>query len=159
MNKKYFSELLNKYLSHEASEEECELLIKHYNVFQSEPDIFDFLTRIQKDDIRNEIENRIWDEILADEISLKEVSSSNYKRLISIISVAVLLLSVISFRDYFFQTEPAKQTNVISRLTDVKQTRLIKLPDGITVILMLGARLNYPSSFDGLTQRKVYLDG
>ena len=79
MNKKYFSELLNKYLRHEASEEECELLIKHYNVFQSESDIFDSLTRNQKDDIRNEIENRIWDEILIDEISHKEISSSNSK--------------------------------------------------------------------------------
>jgi ferric-dicitrate binding protein FerR (iron transport regulator) len=159
MNKKYFSELLNKYLRHEASEEECELLIKHYNVFQSESDIFDSLTRNQKDDIRNEIENRIWDEILIDEISHKEISSSNSKRWVSIVSVAAVLLFVISFGAYFFQNEPAKQTNVISRLTDVKQNRLIQLPDGSTVILRPGARLNYPSSFDGLAQREVYLDG
>jgi len=159
MNKKYFSELLEKYLKHEASEEECELLIKHYNLFESEPDVFDSLTRNQKDDIRNEVESRIWDEILADEISLKEVSSSNYRRLVSIVSVAAILLLVISLGAYFFQNEPAKQTNVISRLTDVKQNRLIQLPDGSTVILRPGARLNYPSSFDGLAQREVYLDG
>ena len=159
MNKKYFSELLHKYLRHEASEEECELLIKYYNTFESEPDIFDSLTRNQKDDIRNEIENRIWDEILIDEISHKEISSSNYKRWVSIVSIAAVLLFVISFGAYFFQNEPAKQTNVISRLTDVKQNRLIQLPDGSTVILRPGARLNYPSSFDGLAQREVYLDG
>lgn len=159
MTKKYFSELLEKYLKHEASEEECELLIKHYNLFESEQDVFDSLTRNQKDDIRNEVESRIWDEILADEISLKEVSSSNYKRLVSIVSVAAVLLLIISFGAYFFQTEPVKQTNVISRLTDVKQNRLIQLPDGSTVILRPGARLNYPSSFDGLAQREVYLDG
>jgi ferric-dicitrate binding protein FerR (iron transport regulator) len=159
MNKKYFSELLEKYLKHEASEEECELLIKHYNLFESEPDVFDSLTRNQKDDIRNEVESRIWDDILADEISLKEISSSNYKRLFSIVSVAALLVLVISFGTHYFQTEPAKQNHVISRLTDVKQNRLIQLPDGSTVILRPGARLNYPSSFDGLAQREVYLDG
>ena len=159
MTKKYFSELLEKYLKHEASEEECELLIKHYNLFESEQDVFESLTRNQKDDIRNEVESRIWDEILADEISLKDISSSNYKKLVSIVSVAAVLLLVISFGAYFFQTEPAKQTNVISRLTDVKQNRLIQLPDGSTVILRPGARLNYPSSFDGLAQREVYLDG
>jgi len=159
MNKKYFSELLNKYLKHEASEEECELLIKHYNLFESEPDIFDSLSRNHKDDIRNEIENRIWDEILVDDISLKEVPSSNYKKWVSIVAVAAILLLVFSFGAYFFQTEPIRQTNVISRFTDVKQNRLIQLPDGSTVILRPGAKLNYPSSFDGLAQREVYLDG
>ena len=68
MDKKYFSELLNKYLKHEASEEECDLLIKHYNLFESEPDIFDNMSQNQKADIRNEIENKIWDEICDDEI-------------------------------------------------------------------------------------------
>ncbi len=159
MTKKYFSELLEKYLKHEASEEECELLIKHYNLFESEQDVFDSLSRNQKDDIRNEVESRIWDEILTDEISLKEVSSSNYKRLVGIVSLAAVFFLIISFGAYFFQTEPAKQTNVISRLTDVKQNRLIQLPDGSIVILKPGSRLNYPSSFDGLAQREVYLDG
>jgi transmembrane sensor len=159
MNKKYFSELLNKYLKHEASEEECELLIKHYNLFESESDLFDSLSKNQKDDIRNEIENRIWDEILVDDISQREVSSLNYKGWGSIVSVAATLLLLFSFGAYFFQTEPVKQTNVISRFTDVKQNRLIQLPDGSTVILRPGAKLNYPSSFDGLAKREVYLDG
>jgi len=159
MNNKYFSELLNKYLKHEASEEESELLIKHYNLFESEADIFDSLSQHRKADIRNEIENRIWDEILDDEIRPKDVSSSSNGLWLKFLAVAAVLLIVFSAGLYFLKNEPVQQANVISRLTDVKENRLIQLPDGSTVILRPGAKLNYPSSFDGLAQREVYLDG
>ncbi|MDP3469375.1 MAG: FecR domain-containing protein [Daejeonella sp.] len=159
MNNKYFSELLNKYLKHEASEEESELLIKHYNLFESEADIFDSLSQHRKADIRNEIENRIWDEILDDEILPKDVSSSNNGLWLKFLAVAAVLLIVFSAGLYFLKNEPVKQANVISRLTDIKENRLIQLPDGSTVILRPGAKLNYPSSFDGLAKREVYLDG
>jgi ferric-dicitrate binding protein FerR (iron transport regulator) len=159
MNKKYFSELLNKCLKYEASEEECELLIKHYNLFESEPDIFDSLSQNHKANIRNEIENKIWDEILDDEIHPKEVSHSNNRMWINFSSVAAVLLILFSAGFYFLKNEPIKEANVISRQTDIKENRLIQLPDGSTVILSPGANLNYPSSFDGLAKREVYLDG
>lgn len=159
MDKKYFSELLNKYLKHEASEEECDLLIKHYNLFESEPDIFDKMSQNQKADIRNEIENKIWDEIFDDEISPKEVTSSNNRLRINFISFAAIVLIILSTGFYFFRNEPVKPVNAISRQTTIKENRLIQLPDGSTVILRPGAKLNYPSSFDGLARREVYLDG
>lgn len=159
MDKKYFSELLNKYLKHEASEEECDLLVKHYNLFESEPDIFDTMSQNQKADIRNEIENKIWDEIFNDEISTKEVTSSNHRPWINFISFAAILLIILSTGFYFFRNEPVKPANSISRQTTIKENRLIQLPDGSTVILRPGAKLNYPSSFDGLAKREVYLDG
>lgn len=159
MDKKYFSELLNKYLKHEASEEECDLLIKHYNLFESEPDIFEKMPQNQKTEIRNEIENKIWDEIFDDEINPKELTSSNHRLWINFISFAAILLIIISAGFYFFKNEPVRQTNVISRQTTIKENRLIQLPDGSTVILRPGAKLNYPSSFDGLASREVYLDG
>ncbi len=160
MDKKYFSELLNKYLKHEASEEECELLIKHYNLFESEPDIFDSMPKNQKTDLRNEIENKIWDEIFNEEANLKEDdSSSNNRFRINYISFAAILLIILSAGIYFFRSEPVKERNVISRQPKIKENRLIQLPDGSTVILRPGAKLNYPSSFDGLASREVYLDG
>ncbi|HEY1063125.1 MAG TPA: FecR domain-containing protein [Daejeonella sp.] len=159
MDKKYFSELLNKYLKHEASEEECDLLIKHYNLFESEPDIFDNMSQNQKADIRNEIENKILDEIFDDEISPKDVSSSNHRIWINFISFAAILLIILSTGFYFFRNESIKPANAISRQTIIKENRLIQLPDGSTVILRPGAKLNYPSSFDGLALREVYLDG
>jgi transmembrane sensor len=159
MDKKYFSELLNKYLKHEASEEECELLIRHYNLFDSEPDVFDNMSHDQKLEIRNEIENKIWDEIVDDEISPKEHSSSNHRIWINFTSFAAILLIILSTGFYFFRDEPVKSAGAISRQITIKENRLIQLPDGSTVILRPGARLNYPSSFDGLALREVYLDG
>ncbi len=159
MDKKYFSELLNKYLKHEASEEECELLIRHYNLFESEPDIFNTMSHNQKTDIRNDIENKIWDDIFDDEGSPKAGSSPKNRMWINFIAVAALILIILSTGFYFYKNEPVKQTNVISRQTNIKENRLIQLPDGSTVILRPGAKLNYPSSFDGLALREVYLDG
>ena len=40
-----------------------------------------------------------------------------------------------------------------------KENRVIFLPDGSTVFLSPGSRLNYPSTFDGLKKREVYLQG
>lgn len=159
MDKKYFSELLNKYLKHEASEEECDLLMKYYDLFESEPDIFDNMSKNQKADIRNEIENRIWDEIFDDEASPKNSSSLSNKFWINFISVAAVILIILSAGFYFFRNEPVQPVNAISRQITIKENRLIQLPDGSTVILRPGAKLNYPSSFDGLSLREVYLDG
>lgn len=159
MDKKYFSELLNKYLKHEASEEECDLLIKHYNLFESEPDIFDSFSQNQKTDIRNEIENKIWNEIFFEDNNSKDASSPNRRVWISILSIAAVLVTIISAGIYFLNQEPHKQSSVISRLTNIKENRLIQLPDGSTVIVSPGSKLNYPSSFDGLAKREVYLDG
>jgi ferric-dicitrate binding protein FerR (iron transport regulator) len=39
------------------------------------------------------------------------------------------------------------------------ENRVIFLPDGSTVILSPGSKLNYPSSFDGMQKREVFLDG
>jgi len=159
MDKKYFSELLNKYLKHEASQEESEVLIKHYNLFESEPDIFNSMSENQKMDIRNEIENKIWDEIYDDESSSGGSSSSNHRFWVSIISIAAVLLIILNTGFYFFKNESVKHVNALSRQLTIKENRLIQLPDGSTVILRPGAKLNYPSSFDGLALREVYLDG
>lgn len=40
-----------------------------------------------------------------------------------------------------------------------KENRIIFLPDGSRVILSAGSKLNYPSSFDGMDKREVFLDG
>ena len=40
-----------------------------------------------------------------------------------------------------------------------KENRVIFLPDGSTVILSPGSKLNYPSSFDGMEKREVFLEG
>ena len=159
MDKKYFILLLNKYLKREATEEEYDLLVSHYNLFESEPDIFDSFSQNQKTDIKNEIENNIWNEIFFEDNNSKDASSPNHRVWISILSIAAVLFIIISAGLYFLNQEPHKQNSVISRLTNIKENRLIQLPDGSTVIVSPGSKLNYPSSFDGLAKREVYLDG
>ena len=51
-----------------------------------------------------------------------------------------------------------KQINA-TLLVHQKENRVIFLPDGSKVILSPGSKLNYPSSFDGLKKREVFLDG
>ncbi len=159
MDKKYFTELLNKYLKSEASENECDLLIRHYNLFESEPEIFDSSSQNQKADIKNEIENKIWNQILFDESSTKDTPPPKHRNWISLISVAAAVLIVFSTGFYFLRKDSVEQGGVTTRLVGIKQNRLLQLPDGSTVILSPGTKLNYPSSFDGLTKRDVYLDG
>ena len=157
MNKKYFIDLLNKYLKGEASKEESDLLISHYNLFESEPDILNSLTENQKTEIKDEILNTIFDEISLRDKKANAIQTGRQKLLL--VSLAAVLIIILSVGITFFNRIPIEQKNNISRLSEVKENRLIQLPDGSTVIISPGSKLNYPSSFDGLSNREVYLDG
>ena len=54
-----------------------------------------------------------------------------------------------------------KYPNSITKkaVVEHEKNRVIFLPDGSTVILTGGSKLNYPSTFDGLKTREVYLEG
>ena len=71
MDKKHFIELLNKYLKQEASEEECDFLLKHYNLFDQDPNISNSLTMDQKLELKSEIDTNIRDIISAEAIRIK----------------------------------------------------------------------------------------
>ena len=157
MNKEYLIELLNKYLNGEASEDEIDLLISHYNVFELEPDIMNSLTPRRKLEIKVEMESKILDAI-----SLNEEANSNLQSGIrnrSWISIAAVLTVIFSTGLFFFFKTSEQQKQNTQELSETIENRLIQLPDGSTVIISPGSRLSYPSTFDGLSKRKVYLDG
>lgn len=157
MNKKYFIDLLNKYLKGEASEEECDLLISHYNLFESEPDILDTLTQNQKVGIKDEMQCEILNTI-----SLKDKKTRNVqdgRQNLWWISLAAVLIIILSVGVILFNKSSVQQKKNILRFSSIKENRLIQLPDGSTVIISPGSKLNYPSTFDGLSKREVYLDG
>jgi transmembrane sensor len=60
----------------------------------------------------------------------------------------------------FFLFDNSTQKKASTGLAEQhKENRVIIIPDGSTVILSPGSKLNYPSSFDGLEKREVFLYG
>ena len=159
MDKKYFIELLNKYLKQEATEEECDFLLSHYNLFDQEPKILDSLTNEKRLELKSEIDYNIRNIISTENNLIKNNHSLSRKIWISIASAAAILFIVFAGDLYFTDQKHLNKSSVISRFSRVKENRLIQLPDGSTVIVSPGSKLNYPSSFDGLAKREVYLDG
>ena len=157
MNKNYFIELLNKYLKGEASEEEYVLLINHYNLFDLEPDILDSIAPNKKLEIKDEMQHKILNVISSKDRKVKNINTGKHKGLL--LSLAAILLVIFSIALVLFNKTSLQQKSNIHRLSDIKENRLIQLPDGSTVIVSPGSRLNYPSSFEGLSKREVYLDG
>lgn len=158
MNKSYILELYHKYLSGKASKEEQDLLLSHYELFDSESDGLDLLSDLEKAVIRDEIEERIRQKITTAE---RTVNPLFKKRNLWIAGITVAALFLLFFNISVFRNSIKHSTpdSVLSGLTREKENRLIRLPDGSSVIISAGSKLNYPSSFDGLPKREVYLDG
>src|SRR5690606_2859673 len=60
---------------------------------------------------------------------------------------------------YFTIQSPHRENKMVINSVNSNEHRLLHLPDGSTVIVGVGSKLNYPSSFDSLRTREVYLEG
>ena len=78
---------------------------------------------------------------------------------VRMIAAAAILLAICTIGIFFLRNESAKNQTVVAQVNQQKINRLVRLPDGSTVIVSSGSKLNYPSSFDGLARREVYLEG
>lgn len=157
MDKSYLFDFLHKYLKGKASKEESDLLFRCYDLLHSEFPSIHSMNKVQKDQLENEMESNIWQEInLQENQQIKH--SSRVKWMYQTAAVAILLL-IMTTGLFFFNQAPEEKPNIISRSDQTKENRLIRLPDGSTVIVSAGSRINYPSSFDGIATREVYLEG
>ena len=158
MDKHYFLELLHKYLKDEATNEEHQFLLSYYNLFQSEPDVLALLSQEKKEELKSQIHTSIWQNI-----SRAEQLDENVKPIkrwsVRMIAAAAILLAICTIGIFFLRNESAKNQTVVAQVNQQKINRLVRLPDGSTVIVSSGSKLNYPSSFDGLARREVYLEG
>jgi len=163
MNKPYFIGLLHKYLDGTSTKEEEQLIIAWYNLFANEPDVLELLSTEKKEALKKGMQNAIWDTIAQDELRDRKVRSISGRRAM-MAAVAILLIVFIgglllmrtgSTRKQAGPTAGAAQAQVVVQ----KENHLVALPDGSTVILSFGSKLDYPSSFEGLTKREVYLTG
>lgn len=161
MDKNYFPKLLRKYLDGKATTEESAFIEKYYDLFQQESDVSDILNSDEKKAFKNNLKDDIRLAIIANSPSQKrerKSSHSLYLKLGTAAAVVIMMLSSI----YFFTGSSAKKE--INRGTknivfESKKNKVIFLPDGSTVILSYGSKLNYPSTFDDLHTREVYLEG
>jgi ferric-dicitrate binding protein FerR (iron transport regulator) len=160
MDKHYIIKLLHKYLSGDLTIEERQFLESYYKLFQDEPDILDTLSAGEKEDLKNNIKAAVWDEISKDQKAFHKVRFLN-KKFINVAAAAVIFIICIASLFFLFNTPSKKQTveNKNLAMLNPIENRVIFLPDGSTVILSPGSKLNYPSSFDGMQKREVFLDG
>src|SRR5665647_79167 len=159
MDKHYFIKLLHKYQQGNLTKEEKHFLESYYNLFQNEPDVLDTLSIKEKKEFENEIKENIWSYISNEERSDKKIRFIS-KRFIKIAAAAAILIGFITSLFFLFEGASKKHVNTgLILAVRHKENRVIFLPDGSTVILSPGSKLNYPSSFDGMEKREVFLEG
>lgn len=173
MDKHYFIKLLHKYLEGDLTIEEQQFLESYYNLFQNEPDVLEMLSITEKNALKENIKENIWNNIFKEEHASHKIRSIN-KRFIRLAAAAAIFIGILSSLFYFYTISSRdqkdaglakrieKNPNKESRTTKVnypKENRAIFLPDGSRVILSPGSKLFYPSSFDGRAKREVFLEG
>ena len=173
MDKHYFIKLLHKYQQGDVTKEDRQFLESYYNLFQNEPDVMDALSIEQKNEFKDDIKGNIWDNISKEEQPSHRIRFIN-KRFIRMAAAAIFMGFIISLF-FLFNGSSKKQTLASIAVQQFdgsskkqvpesvaikhKENRVICLPDGSTVILSPGSKLNYPSSFDRLAKREVFLEG
>lgn len=171
MEKYYFIKLLQKYRQRSVTNKERQFLESYYNLFQMEPDVITSLSEEEKNEMKEQLSERVWDSI-----SKKERGSGKIRRINTRfirVAAAAIIIGIIGSLFFINNRSNKIRSNVaIQPMNDKtkadasatislhqKENRVIFLPDGSTVFLSPGSRLNYPSSFDGMQKREVYLQG
>ncbi|MEO8568984.1 MAG: FecR domain-containing protein [Ginsengibacter sp.] len=160
MDKYDFIKLLHKYLKGQSTKEEQLFVEKYYNLFQNEPNVLDTLSSDEKEILKNNLKDNIWKDISNSVQPDKKLRSINSRHL-RLAAAAVLAIVLISSSYFLINNSSKKYPLATSKNTAVehKKNRVLLLPDGSTVILSQGSKLNYPSTFDGRETREVYLEG
>ena len=158
MNKAHFIKLLHKYLQGNATKAEQQFLFSYYDLFDAEPDVEVLLSKEQKEALKIQIKNDIWQSISLYEQQDQKVKPM-YKKWLTVVTAAVLILGVFTASILFFINQPQEQTNTVIMADQYKENQLVRLSDGSTVIVSAGSKLKYSPSFDGFATREIYLEG
>jgi transmembrane sensor len=155
MDKQYFIWLLQKLNRGEATTEEEQFLISYYNLFQPEEDLSTYLSEEKKETLKNQIRFAIHDNLYSRENEGKLRTIFPWRRVAAVAAVLIIVSAVV----FYMNPAPAEKITYATKTPQQKENRFIRLPDGSTVIVSAGSKLNYPSSFDGTVNREVYLEG
>ncbi len=144
-------------MADKATKEERFFLLHYYEQFENEPTILALMDAEQKNRLKEEMAASIFERIGASQYHEQKVSI--FWKTWSVKMAAAILLIALSVGLIYFSPFEATREKVASVHPDNNKNRFIRLPDGSTVIVSVGSRLDYPSSFDGLAKREVYLEG
>ncbi len=174
MEKQYFIELLQKYRRGDITGEEKRFLEAYYNLFQNEPDILQSFSPEERKALKEGMLRDIWGGIVKEQQPAAVVWFRR-KWFWKTTAAAAILMGVlggirVTYNFFPKKNKPVAIANALpeqagSKEAEVvlpdhqKENRVIFLPDGSKVILSAGSKLNYPSSFDGMDKREVFLDG
>ena len=75
------------------------------------------------------------------------------------IAAAIILPVAMVAIVFMLNRQSVVQAKNIVQSNKHKEHQVLNLPDGSTVIVSAGSKLNYPSSFGNMTKRVVYLEG
>lgn len=172
MDKNYFIKLLHNYQEKNLTKEEQQFLEDYYDLFENEPDVLNILSIEEKNEFKNELKANIERSILSEENSFSRIKRINRRFIKPAAAVFIgIALSIFFYRQSIRQTpanayvahaslnSKSKVMGEYAPIVHTKENRVIFLPDGSEVILSPGSKLNYPSSFDGMGTREVFLDG
>jgi transmembrane sensor len=172
MNKEYILDLLRKYQKGNLTTEERQLLEGYYDLFQNKPDNLADLGSEEKSKWENDLKKNIWKNISKVENPVSKIKfiNSAYLKVAAAVFIGIIgsifLYFSVSSKKSVPENNNAKGVEAkfqkqekASVVLHQKENRVIFLPDGSTVILSPGSKLNYPSSFDGKKKREVFLDG
>ena len=172
MDKHYIIKLLQKYRQGNVTKEERQFLESYYNLFQNEPDVMNRLSEEGKKDMKEHLADRVWDNISKIDGGKTKIRSIN-TRFLRGAAAAAIIIGIVSSIFFLYNSSNKEHSNMaiqqVTNKTKVyesaeislhqKENRVIFLPERSTVYLSPGSRLNYPSTFDGMKKREVYLQG
>ena len=157
MDKSYFLELLYKFQQGNVTKEEFQFLVSYYNLYDNEPDILALLNEEQKEKLKSDMQGAIWQNIQRYE---QKTIKARFTKLAMIkIAAAIILPVAIVAIVFMLNRQSVVQTKDIVQSNKHKEHQVLRLPDGSTVIISAGSKLNYSSSFGDISKREVYLEG
>ncbi|MGN6531533.1 MAG: FecR family protein [Ginsengibacter sp.] len=110
MKKDYFIELLRKYQQGILTNEEEQFIISYYNLFQNNSDVMEMLTSEQKEELKNNIQNSIWRNILKNKISDEKIRFIN-RVYVRISAAAVVFIIVFASLFYVFNESSSEHNH------------------------------------------------
>jgi ferric-dicitrate binding protein FerR (iron transport regulator) len=158
MDKRYLLQLLRKYLNGNATAEERKFVEDYYNTFSQGSDVMATFTSEEKTALENELVKNIVGSMPRERFADPKVRpmAARYWK----VAAAAVVFSVLVTTAYLLLSKPEAKVAAQSAVAVHANTnRVFFLADGSSVILSAGSRLNYPSSFDGMSKREVYLEG
>lgn len=154
MTKQEFQDLLDRYLTGDASAREEQLVEKFYNRLQQTEQGWDGIESRRREELQAEIFAAVSQEInTPKEVKTRQISWGKW--LYRVAASVVLVLGLIAF--YNYQAE-APQLAYVTKSTGRGQKALITLSDGSTVKLNALSSITYPEPLD-IHQRTIVLEG